>query len=645
MLFKNLFSANFLLQQLSCYVLSFMSQIMLAVDGEQMDLSFSAPNRFRWNHTDFPYMAHNGLRSGKEGLLGFEYRIDGFVVLDENSYPAFGGSGSCIHGTVLYHCHYHWASWANRNYQNIYVILPFSAVRQTIQRMKREFLKVSLSCPNRLIAAALPTLCITVIELSRHRHILPLKEKKKKKSREIQKCSPHFHVLMLQQTSNFNRKLKPFQLIYHINISLFHFSNLPIYYTDKNRYYSQKAEKGIPPNLLPFNLKQRSQFQSPSQSHEPPKRDSSSLTLKRFQLHCGISSDNYNADNEKSFKDWIEWVGEVISTAFPIWVSVGYDLRGALAMPKELISGFLLQYSQCLAITFKLEELGDSLLVMPLSGFFVSKLLNLPSHYAAGLILVGCCPGGIASNIVTYIAPGNVALSVLMTAASTMSAVITTPFLTAKLAGQYVAVDAAGLLFSTMQVVLLPVLSGAFLNQYFQGLVKFVSPLMPPITVGTVAILCGNAIAQNASAILASGQQVLLAASLLHASGFFFGYILSRVLGLDVASSRTISIEVGMQNLVLGFVLASQHFQNSLAAVPCAVSVVCHSIFGSILAGIWRRDVPKQKHGMHNWEDVNVLMRLDQFAVYKDNELMRAFAAAASNFSTRDIYVLVLEAV
>lgn len=98
-----------------------------------------------------------------------------------------------------------------------------------------------------------------------------------------------------------------------------------------------------------------------------------------------------------------------------------------------------------------------------------------------------------------------------------------------------------------MQVVLLPVLVGAFLNQYFQGLVRFVSPMMPPIAVATVAILCGNAIAQSASAILKSGQQVVIAVSLLHASGFFFGYVLSRVLGIDVASSRTISIEVGMQ--------------------------------------------------------------------------------------------------
>ncbi|CAN1845336.1 Probable sodium/metabolite cotransporter BASS1, chloroplastic [Linum perenne] len=329
--------------------------------------------------------------------------------------------------------------------------------------------------------------------------------------------------------------------------------------------------------------------------------------------HCGISSNNSSANETGGIRAWVEAVTEAISTAFPIWVSLGCllgllrpasfgwvtpkgtmfgltltmlgmgmtltldDLSNAFAMPKQLFAGFMLQYS-----------------VMPMSAFLVSKLLNLPSHYAAGLILVGCCPGGTASNIVTYIARGNVALSVLMTALSTLTAVVMTPFLTAKLAGQYVAVDATGLLTSTMQVVLLPVLAGAFLNQYFQSLVKFVSPLMPPIAVGTVAVLCGNAIAQSSSAILMSGKQVVLAACLLHTSGFFFGYVLSRILGVDTASSRTISIEVGMQNSVLGVVLATQHFGNPLTAVPCAVSSVCHSILGSVLAGIWRRSVPPE---------------------------------------------------
>ena len=169
-----------------------------------------------------------------------------------------------------------------------------------------------------------------------------------------------------------------------------------------------------------------------------------------------------------------------------------------------------------------------------------------------------------------------------------------TPFLTAKLAGKYVAVDAAGLLISTLQVsfplkcclrfqfvvmlishvhsllseqvVLLPVLAGAFLNQYSQALVKLVSPLMPPMAVATVAILCGNAIAQSSSAILMSGGQVILASSFLHASGFFFGYVLARMLELDVSTSRTISIEVGMQvNLVFyNFIIKGRQLTTAL---------------------------------------------------------------------------------
>nr|XP_043624763.1 probable sodium/metabolite cotransporter BASS1, chloroplastic [Erigeron canadensis] len=342
----------------------------------------------------------------------------------------------------------------------------------------------------------------------------------------------------------------------------------------------------------------------------------SSNTLSAFEENSEFGENKKKNDNNGGFRGLVEVVGEGISTAFPIWVALGCliglvrpnsynwvqpkwtmmgitftmlgmgmtltfdDLKGALAMPKELFTGFVLQYS-----------------VMPLSAFFISRILNLPSYYAAGLILVGCCPGGTASNIVTYIARGNVALSVLMTAASTVSAVVMTPLLTAKLAGQYVAVDAIGLLMSTLQVVLLPVLVGAFMNQYFKGAVKFVSPLMPPIAVATVAVLCGNAIAQSSSAILMSGQQVALAAVLLHISGFFFGYLLSRVLGIDVSSSRTISIEVGMQNSVLGVVLATQHFGNPLTAVPCAVSSVCHSILGSALAGFWRRIQPESQEG------------------------------------------------
>ncbi|KAL0928347.1 hypothetical protein M5K25_000224 [Dendrobium thyrsiflorum] len=153
---------------------------------------------------------------------------------------------------------------------------------------------------------------------------------------------------------------------------------------------------------------------------------------------------------------------------------------------------------------------------------------------------------------------GNVALSVLMTTSSTFTAAIMKPFLTSKLAGQFIGVDPAGLFISIVQVVLFPVLLGTILNQYYNNLVKFVSPVMPFIAVATVAILCDSAIAQSASAILSSGLQVVIASITLHGSGFFFSYLLSKLLGIGYISERTISIEVDMQNFVLGVVLASR---------------------------------------------------------------------------------------
>ncbi|CAN1335487.1 Probable sodium/metabolite cotransporter BASS1, chloroplastic [Linum perenne] len=311
--------------------------------------------------------------------------------------------------------------------------------------------------------------------------------------------------------------------------------------------------------------------------------------------HCGISSNNSSASETGGIRAWVEAVTEAISTAFPIWVSLGCLL--GLLRPASF--GWVTPKWTMFGLTLTMLGMGMTLTLDDLSNAFA-----MPKQLFAGFMLqysISCVSNLIFRVIVfefnVYRDCQDVCLLFVLfktTLTCSFHLQVMTPFLTAKLAGQYVAVDATGLLTSTMQVVLLPVLAGAFLNQYFQSLVKFVSPLMPPIAVGTVAVLCGNAIAQSSSAILMSGKQVVLAACLLHTSGFFFGYVLSRILGVDTASSRTISIEVGMQNSVLGVVLATQHFGNPLTAVPCAVSSVCHSILGSVLAGIWRRSVPPE---------------------------------------------------
>ncbi len=267
---------------------------------------------------------------------------------------------------------------------------------------------------------------------------------------------------------------------------------------------------------------------------------------------------------------WIVWGLAVIMLGMGMTLTLD-DFRRVLTMPKPVALGFVAQFS-----------------VMPLLGWGIGLLLGLDTPFAVGLILVACCPGGTASNIVTFLARADVALSVVMTAVSTLAAVIMTPFLTQLLAGSRVPVDALGLLWSTLQVVILPVLAGVAINRFFPRVVRPVLPVAPLVSALTVALICASIIGQSATAIRASAGVLLLAVFMLHAGGFGLGYGLARLLGFGCSVARTVSIEVGMQNSGLGVVLARRHFADPLTAVPCAISSVFHSVIGSVLAGWWR---------------------------------------------------------
>jgi BASS family bile acid:Na+ symporter len=267
---------------------------------------------------------------------------------------------------------------------------------------------------------------------------------------------------------------------------------------------------------------------------------------------------------------WIVWGLAVIMLGMGMTLTLD-DFRRVLTMPKPVALGFVAQFS-----------------VMPLLGWGIGLMLGLDTPFAVGLILVACCPGGTASNIVTFLARADVALSVVMTAVSTLAAVIMTPFLTQLLAGSRVPVDALGLLWSTLQVVILPVLAGVAINRFFPRVVRPVLPVAPLVSALTVALICASIIGQSATAIRASAGVLLLAVFMLHAGGFGLGYGLARLLGFGCSVARTVSIEVGMQNSGLGVVLARRHFADPLTAVPCAISSVFHSVIGSVLAGWWR---------------------------------------------------------
>ena len=269
--------------------------------------------------------------------------------------------------------------------------------------------------------------------------------------------------------------------------------------------------------------------------------------------------------------DFITWGLAVIMLGMGITLSVD-DFKAVLKMPRAVGIGFVAHYA-----------------IMPFLGWSIAHLLRLETPFAVGLILVACCPSGTASNVVNYIARSNVALSVLMTMCSTLGAIVMTPLLTKWLAGKYVPVDAFGLFLSTVKIVLAPVIIGVGLNRYLPRLVKFVLPVSPLISVLTITLICASIIGGSAEDFKRSGSILLLAVFLLHSGGFLFGYFFSRLLRCDELTSRTISVEVGMQNSGLGAALAKEHFASMpLVALPCAISATFHSVIGSILAGIWR---------------------------------------------------------
>jgi len=261
------------------------------------------------------------------------------------------------------------------------------------------------------------------------------------------------------------------------------------------------------------------------------------------------------------------------------------DFKAVLKTPKKVGLGVFCQF-----------------LIMPFLGYSLARGFQLETGLAVGLILVSCCPGGTASNVVTYLARGNLALSVLMTMGATLLAIGLTPLLTGWLAGKYVEVDRLNLFLNMVAVVLVPVFAGVALNRFLPGLVRFVTPWSPVLSVVIIVLIVGGIVGASKELIREHFGVLMLVVFLLHGFGFLLGYALARLLGFPVIDRRTVSIEVGMQNSGLGSALAkTPKFQAqfatpaeaALAPVPCAISALFHCIIGSFLAARWRnREAP-----------------------------------------------------
>ncbi|MBD8653831.1 bile acid:sodium symporter family protein [Rhizobium sp. CFBP 13726] len=222
-------------------------------------------------------------------------------------------------------------------------------------------------------------------------------------------------------------------------------------------------------------------------------------------------------------------------------------------------------------------------LIMPLLAVLLTQIIPMSPEVAAGVILVGCCPGGTSSNVMTYLSKGDVALSVACTSVTTLAAPLVTPFLVWLFASQFLPVDGWAMFLSIVKVVLMPLALGAILQRLLPGVVKAAVPALPLISVIGIVLIVSAVVGASKGAIVQSGLMIFAVVVLHNGLGYLLGYFAARASGMSLAKRKAIAIEVGMQNSGLGAALATAYF-SPLAAVPSAIFSVWHNISGALLA-------------------------------------------------------------
>lgn len=245
------------------------------------------------------------------------------------------------------------------------------------------------------------------------------------------------------------------------------------------------------------------------------------------------------------------------------------DFKQIGKQPKSVLIGVVSQYT-----------------IMPLLAFGLAVGLDLPAEVAVGVILVGCCPGGTASNVMTFLAKGNTALSVAVTAVSTILAPILTPALILLFASKWLPVSAGDMIMSIIQVILIPIALGIILRAFFSKQVDQVTGALPLVSVIGIVGVAAAVVAVNKDNIATTGLLIFTVVVLHNILGLLIGFILAKVFKLSFDDQKAISIEVGMQNSGLGSTLALKHFE-PMTAVPSAIFSVWHNISGPILATWW----------------------------------------------------------
>ena len=287
--------------------------------------------------------------------------------------------------------------------------------------------------------------------------------------------------------------------------------------------------------------------------------------------------------------DWVRGTTPTVILGF-IMLTMGltlttHDFRILIRRPLDILIGACAQF-----------------FIMPCVAWLLVRVFHLEPALALGILLVGCCPGGVSSNIMSYLCHGDVAFSVGMTCASTLLAPVMTPLLMQLTAGEIIRIDTVGMFFNILIVTIIPVAIGCFLNYTYSRSPHFptIQGLMPGLSVICLACIVGGVISTIHDDLISRGLLLFLwtfAVVLCHNTlGYILGYTAGRLSRFSTAKKRTISIEVGMQNAGLATVLAGRFFAaQPLAVLPCAISCAWHSISGTILAGLFLRFDKRKK--------------------------------------------------
>ncbi len=254
------------------------------------------------------------------------------------------------------------------------------------------------------------------------------------------------------------------------------------------------------------------------------------------------------------------------------------DFKRVLSRPAPVAAGIFLHY-----------------LVMPLAAWLLAILFHMPPDLSAGMVLVGSVASGTASNVMIYLAKGDVALSVTISSVSTLVGVVATPLLTRLYVDADIKVDVMGMLLSILQIVIIPIGLGLVIHHLFPRLVKAIEPWLPLFSMACILAIISAVVAGSAGFIASVGLVVIVAVILHNAIGLLGGYWGGRLFGFDESTCRTLAIEVGMQNSGLAAALGKIYF-SPLAALPGALFSVWHNLSGSLLAGYWSgKPVKKQE--------------------------------------------------